>query len=253
MTVEELSKKVIDSIDDSWSTIEKIRYVYLEVGKFVEKYTDFFYSVDKKLGEKQLSLDKIKDIYDDEKKSGDLKVICRSAAFLLQHIYDELGIESKLIKTNNTIIASDDEMEFLLHHWILVVKDGDKNYFMTLTADLPYIQSGMETRHFAANIPYKRMYGNKEMQIYQGEEIIPSLIDKHTLKNIDRKIGYLKNQYNLDENYKQSSIYDYNYDDAAMYLLNNELVSNKLYLELMRQNTPFYKGLTEFRNGDKFM
>ena len=133
MTVEELSKRVIDSIDDSWSTIEKIRYVYLEVGKFVEKHTDFFYSVDKKLGEKQLSLDEIEEIYEDDKTSGDLKVICRSASFILQHIYTKLGIDSELIKTNNTILASDDEKEFLLNHWILVVKDGDKNYFMTLS------------------------------------------------------------------------------------------------------------------------
>lgn len=251
MTVEELSKRVIDSIDDSWSTIEKIRYVYLEVGKFVEKHTDFFYSVDKKLGEKQLSLDEIEEIYEDDKTSGDLKVICRSASFILQHIYTKLGIESELIKTNNTILASDDEKEFLLNHWILVVKDGDKNYFMTLTADLAYIQSGMETRHFAANIPYKRKYGDKEMQIYQGDEIKPTLIDRHTLKEIDRKIGYLRNQYNLDDQYKQSSEYDYNYDDASIYMLNNELVSNKLYTELMRQNTPFYRGVTEFKNGDK--
>ena len=59
MTINEVTDRVISSVDNSWTTLEKIRYVYLAVGKMLSKYTDFFFSVDNKLGEQQLSIDEI--------------------------------------------------------------------------------------------------------------------------------------------------------------------------------------------------
>ena len=104
MTINEVTDRVISSVDNSWSTFEKIRYVYLAVGKMLSKYTDFFFSVDNKLGEQQLTMSQIEEVYEDDKKEGDLRVICRSAAYILQRIYDELGIKSDLIKSNNNVI-----------------------------------------------------------------------------------------------------------------------------------------------------
>ena len=251
MTINEAIKVVLSGVNQEWSTLEKIRYVYVSIGSLLQKYTDFFFSVDNKLGEDNLSLDEIKKIYQDKKESGDLRVICRSASYILERIYSELGIESKLVKTNSIITAIQGEEEYLIHHWLLVVKDGDNNYFLTLSADLAYIQMGMETRHFASNIPYKRIIGDREVQIYQGEEIKPSLIDKDTLRDIDIKIGYIKNKYNYDEKYRVSKDFHYNYSDAGLYLLGNELASNKLYNQLEEQNTILYNKLIEFENGDK--
>lgn len=251
MTINDAVKITLDGVNPEWSTLEKIRYVYVTIGGLIQKYTDFFFSVENKLGEKNLSLDEIKRIYRDKKETGDLKVICRSAAYILERIYTELGIESKLLKTNGIISAIQGEEEFLIHHWILVVKDGENNYFLTLSADLAYIQMGMETRHFASNIPYIRKMGDKEIQVYQGEEIKPTVLDKATLREIDLKVGYLKNRYNYDEKYRSSKDSYYNYGDAALYMLGNELASNKFYNELEEQNTLLYYKLIEFDNNGK--
>ena len=251
MTINDAVEITLNGINPEWSTLEKIRYVYVTIGGLIQKHTDFFFSVDNKLGEKNLSLDEIKQIYKDKKDTGDLKVICRSAAYILERIYNELGIESKLLKTNSIISAIQDEEEYLIHHWILVVKDGDKNYFLTLSADLAYIQMGMETRHFASNIPYTRKMGDREVQVYQGEEIKPTVLDKKTLREIDVKIGYLKNLYYYDEKYRSTREPHYNYGDAGLYLLSSELSSNKLYNELEEQSTYFYNKLIEFDTDER--
>ena len=251
MTINDAVEITLNGINPEWSTLEKIRYVYVTIGGLIQKHTDFFFSVDNKLGDANLSLDEIKEIYRDKKDTGDLKVICRSAAYILERIYTELGIESKLVKTNSIISAVQDEEEYLIHHWILVVKDGDNNYFLTLSADLAYIQMGMETRHFASNIPYTRNMGDREVQVYQGEEIKPTVLDKKTLRDIDIKIGYLKNKYNYDEKYRSTKESHYNYGDASLYMLSSDLSSNKLYNELEEQNTYFYSKLIEFDTDER--
>jgi hypothetical protein len=251
MTINDAVEITLNGINPEWSDLEKIRYAYVTIGGLIQKHTDFFFSVDNKLGDANLSLEKIKEIYKDKKDTGDLKVICRSAAYILERIYTELGIESKLVKTNSIISAVQDEEEYLIHHWILVVKDGDNNYFLTLSADLAYIQIGMETRHFASNIPYKRQIGDKEVQVYQGDEIKPTVLDKKTLRDIDIKIGYLKNKYNYDEKYRSTRESHYNYSDASLYMLSSDLVSNRLYNEMEEQNTYFYNRLIEFDTEDR--
>lgn len=254
MTINEVVEKVVNSVDKNWSTLEKIRYVYLSVGKMLSKYTDFFFSVDNKLGNQQLTISQIEEVYEDDKREGDLRVICRSAAYILQRIYDELGIKSDLIKSNNNVINYEvDDHSLLINHWFLVVYDDDgKAYFLTLASDLPYIQMGMETRHFATNIPYRKMAKNGEIiQVYCGDEIKHTVLDSKTLREVDTKIGYIKTQYNYDEDYKKTNDYHYNYEDAAIHMLSNELKSNKLYMEIEGYNTYFYRKLTDFRNGDK--
>ena len=254
MTINEMTKNVISSVDSNWSTLVKIRYVYLAVGMLLSKYTDFFFSVDNKLGEQQLSIDEIEKIYEDEKKEGDMRVICRSAAYILQRIYDELGIKSELIKSNNNVINYEvDDKSLLINHWFLVAYDDNGQvYFLTLASDLPYIQMNMQTRHFATNIPYKKVSKSGEViQVYCGDEIRHTVLDDKTLRDVDIEIGYIKNRYNYDENYKKTDDVHLNYDDAALHMLNNEMKSNKMYMEQEIHNTFFYRSLTEFKNGDK--
>ena len=254
MTINEVTDRVISSVDNSWSTLEKIRYVYLAVGKMLSKYTDFFFSVDNKLAEQQLSMSEIEEVYEDDKSSGDLRVICRSAAYILERIYSELGIKSELVKSNNNVINYEvDDKSLLINHWFLAVYDDDgKAYFLTLASDLPYIQTNMQTRHFATNIPYRKMAKNGDIiQVYCGDEIEHTVLSDAELRELDMKVGYIKHKYNYDENYKRTDEVHYNYDDAALHMLNNELKSNKLYMELEGYDTHFYKRLTEFKNGDK--
>ncbi len=250
MTINDVIEQVISGINTEWTTLEKIRYVYVTVGKVLQKDTDFFFSVDNKLAEKNLSLKEIKDIYEDEKNEGDLKVICRSAAYILQRIYDRLDIKSELIKSNNNVINySNEDGDVIIHHWFLAVYDENNAYFLTLASDLPYIQMGMQTRHFASNIPYKKVQKNgEEINVYFGPEIKHTVLGDKELRAIDQKIGYIDGIYAYDDDYRPSKDYQLNYNDAGLVMLTQDLKSNKLYMEMEQQSTRFYNRLIEIEN-----
>lgn len=243
--VNNIINSVISGINDKWPTIYKIRYIYLEIGKRLYRDTDFFFSVDGKLGEDNLSISQIKEIYNNY-NGRNLKVICKSASYILKTAYDRVGIKSKLVETNTTIAAVSDEEEFLVNHWMLVIYDGDKAYFATLTPDLPYIQMNMATKHFASDIPYMREFNGKVMQVYKGEEIKPSLISRNKLKDIDIDIGYINKSYHYNNKGQIDNEWFLQYDNAALYMLRDNLKNNKLFYELEINETSFYKNLTKF-------
>ena len=238
---------IVSNVHDDWPTLYKIRYVYLAVGKELMRDTDFFLSVDGKLGEANLSSQEIIDIYNSEKGRG-LAVICKSASSILKMVYDRLGIRSKLVETNTSLATIYDKGEFLINHWFLAVYDEDgKAYFMTLTPDLGYIQMDMETKHFASNIPYIRDFGLKKMQVYKGEEIKPSFISRNELKEIDIAIGYIKKEYLYNDKYQKTNQWEKNYDNASFSMLKNEMKDNKLFYELALHKSSFYQFCTNFK------
>ena len=238
---------IVSNVHDDWPTLYKIRYVYLAVGKELMRDTDFFLSVDGKLGEANLSNQEIIDIYNSEKGRG-LAVICKSASSILKMVYDRLGIRSKLVETNTSLATIYDKGEFLINHWFLAVYDEDgKAYFMTLTPDLGYIQMNMETKHFASNIPYIRDFGSKKMQVYKGEEINPSCISRDELKKIDTAIGYIKKEYLYNDKYQKTNQWEKNYDNASFSMLKNEMKDNKLFYELALHKSSFYQFCTNFK------
>lgn len=243
--VNNMIEEVIAGIHDDWPTIYKIRYIYLEIGKRVYRDTDFFFSVDGKLGEANLSIQKIKEIYDSE-VGRDLKVICKSGSWILKKAYERVGIKAELVETNTTIAALSDEEEFLINHWFLAIYDEDTAYFATLTPDLPYIQMNMETKHFGSDIPYKRDYNGKVLQIYKGDEIKHSTISRKRLKEIDTAIGYLALAYPYNDKSQSSNDWFLQYDNASFYMLRDALRGNQLFYELEEQQTSFYQSLFEF-------
>ena len=254
--VNELINGVISGIHEEWPIIYKIRYIYLGIGKALYKDTDFFFSVDGKLGEDNLSISDIKDIYNNNFGRiirNELKVICKSASYILKMAYEKIGIRSDLIETNTTIAAVAGEDEFLINHWFLAIHDDEKNrtYFATLTPDLPYIQLNMDTRHFGSDIPYKRDYNGKVMQIYKGDEIKHSIISREELKEIDKCIGYVNNAYNYNDKGQLDGVWNLQYDNASLHMLRDSLKGNKLFYELEIAETDFYRSLMDFSSNNK--
>ena len=140
---------VKNRIDDSWSVLEKTRYIYLTIGKFLEKNTDFF--LNEKLAELKLGQKEINNIYenDDVNKretffGPQYQIICKSAAVIQKEVLAKFGIYAEYVQT----CGDKDE----IRHWFLVVPDGANNYFLTLAADLPYIKNNYPTHHFASSI-----------------------------------------------------------------------------------------------------
>jgi len=244
--IKELVNEVIAGVRDDWSMIYKIRYIYLEIGKRFYKDVDFFFSADGKLGEVNLSIPEIKDIYNSNlgRKVGKyLRVICKSASYILKLAYDKIGIPTELIETNTTIKAMVGEEEFLIYHWFLAIHNTEDNetYFATLTPDLPYIQMNMDTRHFGSDIPYKRNYNGKLMQIYKGDEIKHSIISRERLKEIDIAIGYIKNNYHYNDKGQLDNKWLLQYDSASLDMLRDVLKNNQLFYKLEIMETSFYK------------
>ena len=252
MNIDNLIQLVTKDIDNNWSNLEKIRYVYLKLGEYLSKDTDFFFSTNNKLEELNLSIKELDERYNnlEGRKINDNKysVICRSSSYLLHKIYEHLGIESKLINTiNDKTTIELDGKKLDIYHWLLVVKDNDKSYFMLLAADLPYIKERMKVHHFAAKIPYKKK--NKDgflEQLYDGEEIVPSLLSEEETRKIDEKIGYLKYYYKYDNNKRKQNDWHLQYNDTALIMLKEQLKSNRLYYNILSQETEFYKSLYTF-------
>ena len=214
--------------------------------------TDFFLSVDGKLGEDNLSNKEIIDIYNSN-IGRDFAVICKSASAILKMVYDKLEIRSKLIETNTSLAGVYDDEEFLINHWFLVVYDdihSNDAYFMTLTPDLSYIQMNMETKHFASNIPYTRHFGSKIMQVYKGPEIKPKFVSREELRKIDLEVGYIQKSYFYNDKYQKSAEWNYNYDNASFSILKEELKDNHLFYELTLRKTLFYQFLSKFQGED---
>ena len=149
--INKIYQDIKDEVKDEWSVIEKIRFIYLKTGNYVEKNTDFF--LNSKLDDLKLDDEEMYSIYHDnvinERDNGSstkYQIICKSAAYLLKGIFEKFDIDSSFIITN----GKQDE----IRHWLLVAKDNDKQYFLTLAADLPFIKNSFPTRHFANGIHY---------------------------------------------------------------------------------------------------
>ncbi len=209
--IDKITENIISKVPSYFNTLQKIRFVYLELGKYLEKNTDFF--LNDKLDKLSLSKETIDEIYFDNKinvskrnnTTVKYQIICKSAALILKNIFDKLNIESVLIHTTGQV---DDIL-----HWFLVVKDNEKQYFLTLAADLPYIKNNFPTCHFASNINFFDALGNQSYVISEdinfklnkvvkelddgsfvtGYEIDHTVLtDEDFLKKLDESIGYGK-------------------------------------------------------------
>ena len=248
MSVEDIINLAVSGIKDEWSNLEKIRYIYLTIGKYLSKDTDFFFSAEKKLGDLNSNIDELERIYN-SLEGENFKVICRSASYILQRALAKINIKSKIIKDITTFSDyQENGKEFRINHFFLAVEDDDKTYLMALASDLPYIQMGMKTRHFGSNIPqYLELRTGETVKIYEGEEIKHTILNDEDLIEMDKKIGYVNQYYNYDNEGNQSKKWNMNYNDTSYYMIKDALKNNKLYYEIEGQNTEFYKSLYSFR------
>lgn len=247
-----IEDELINSINPSWNKDEIIRYVYLYIGKYISKNVGFFYSLGRKLDNKNYDYKKIKSTYE-SKQIRNLSVICKSAAIVLQRIYKKLGIKSNLIETTQYNPFTDEEtLETLeVHHWFLAVTgENNRTYFLTIVPDLFNIQFNMKTEHFANNITYTRVNkkGEEEIQ-YKGPEIKHTVLNDDELTQIDEKIGYIK-PYTVTEGSKQKR-YD-GYDNIFIENLRAYLRKN-CYLMELGYDTKFFKDITKYKVNNMFI
>lgn len=245
MTIDNIIDSILNRMNPNWPLLYKIRYIYLEVGKVLYKNTDFFFSIEKKLGNQNLDIEQIKAIYEDDKIDGvDFSVICKSGSYILKWAFDKAGIEAKLVKSANNFIKVEENGEVVkINHWFVAVKDETKTYFLSLSADLPYIQMGMKTKHFGADIPYCMEKDGELIQIYEGEEIKHTYLSDEDLYEIDKEIGYVNTYYDYNDKKRRDGNYKLNYNDYSLLFIKDAMASNKAYYEMEEEETNFYKNM----------
>lgn len=255
-SIEELVNEVVSNVNDEWPTVLKIRYVYLSLGKRLKKYVEFFWGIFNKPEIEGMSVKDLKEIYEDDKtetKDDWNAVICRSAALILKMCYDKLGIESYLVKTSKYFEIPDTEKNefkddsFLMHHWFLAVKDQKNTYFLNLAADLPYIQNGFMTRHFALNIPqYRKDKNGNAVPTYEGEAINHTLLSESKIREIDNYLGYLNSYYKYESFGNPIREYVLQYNDVSFAIIKQYLRKNDWYYSIAEEKTIIYNTLVEF-------
>lgn len=166
--IEEVKRKT-----EGYTDIEKLRYVYLDLGK------RFAFDLNFSFGNSR----KKKEIYDHsgfqeelEKSMENNTIICKSISYIYEHIVKQLGIKAE------SIIAPEDYRKYP-HMYNIVTTKENKKYKFDLQEDMRYIKANMRTKHFGEAI--------------DGEQ---DLVTRKELENIDKKLEYInKDQYYTDE------------------------------------------------------
>lgn len=163
-------KKETQGLND----IEKLRYVYIDLGKRFAFDLDFSFGNTKskqKIYHKSGTLDGIEEGLENN------VIICKTLAKMYEHIMNGLGINLK------TIVDDSDSRKYPHVYNILKDKDG-KTYIFDLQEDMRNIKAQLRTQYFG--IP-----------IEDGEQ---ELISRAELDQIDKKQGHISEKsYYTDE------------------------------------------------------
>ncbi len=244
MDINSLCQKVENQINPNWPSKYKIRRVYTALGQELAKNVDFFFSLEQKLAEKNMSLEDIKKVNDGEILEA-YKVTCHSAALLLKRIYDDLKIPSQLLKAYQTAQYNIDNELVDISHWVLIVEDQDNKdvvYGETLVPDIPLIKQGMMTKQFIISKRGSLDYNNPHKEI-DNETLAKA---RKELEEIDIATGYINTYYFTSK--KAGTNLSYN--DEALNLIKRAFSSNVFYKEMLIRDTLIYKRFTNFKGID---
>ena len=160
---------------ENFSDIEKLRYVYLDLGK------RFSFNLDFSFGNSETK----KKIYNKSHKSNELEqsmenntIICKTSSTIYEYIMKKLGVN---IKTE----TDDMDMRKYPHTYNVVTTKENKKYLFDLQEDMRYIKAHLRTQRFGISM--------------QKDDKEP-IINRFELEQIDKKLKYITNElYYTDE------------------------------------------------------
>lgn len=167
---------IIENMPKSLTNIEKVRYIYLEIGKIFSYNIEYIHCVDNRFA---------KDIYDEKITIGSIErknyqnkilLVCKQASEILNEALNQIDIRSKCI-------GFEEENQY---HVDVLVNLNNKKYLLNIISDVSNIQKGLKTKGFAT-----------AKKTYDG--INCDAIAQENLKIIDKKLGYCKNDMYADE------------------------------------------------------
>ncbi|MBQ2938256.1 MAG: hypothetical protein IJE05_05220 [Clostridia bacterium] len=167
---------IMENMPKDLTDIEKVRYLYLEIGKVISYNVEYIYSIDTRYA---------KDIYDEkitidsiEKNNYQNKImlLCKQASEILNEALNEINIKSRCIGFE----------EGSQYHVDVLVNIHNKRYCLNLIKDVANIQKGLRTTGFATT-----------RKLYDGTNC--DTIKQDDLKIIDKKLGYCRNNMYMDD------------------------------------------------------
>lgn len=212
---------ILERIPNGLSNDQKMRYLYLEVGKLLSKNPEFFYESD---------LEKQKEIYDNYQIIENREVICRSVTYLYCNLGAKLGLNCRPIKMDET------------NHWALVYENDNKKYLINPMQDFYRVQLGFSTRNFC------------HAEDYHGYslEVFDSMSDDY-LRKLDESLGYLNSGCYTEELFEKlttemrsklgihivrTSDYYQKYYFKLLELIQNKEISTKEKLDIISEIDP---------------
>ena len=166
--------KLLDGIDKNWSTIEKAKYLYNQIGKNTSYDERFAYGDDAELMHKIFYRDV------DIKKDEDTRIVCHTANKIYLQLLQELKIKAKLVYKNHVVERKIPVKDVALVFWD---ENGNK-YFTNLAGDIENCKFGLRTAFF----------GIKKNLYEEAQDV--SEIPNDEQKKIDRKVGVIQQDYN---------------------------------------------------------
>ena len=153
---------------DTLSEFEKIRYLYIELGKLLSFDINYVSVHDRKS----------EDVYWREVNFDNIdrnEFICRQISDMYAELLKRAGVSAESVW--KPMLGDDDDFDPTFRHKYIVVKLSDGREFITdLVYDMPFVQKGYGTMFF----------GTTE------EELLPNIqkIDSLEIEAADKKIGY---------------------------------------------------------------
>ena len=206
---------IINSIPQDVSTIEKVRYVYINLGLI------FNYDYRVAYDTKYLYLKCEKQNYIRKYQT------CLKISEILNGILNNIdGVKSSIVPRRLDNLRGAYGQDHVANKIELENNGVKECYLLDLTLDLFYIQSGLKTRHFGF-----------ETDQYSSFDIIPQ-IDNQMM---DKRLNFDTNQFNMDELIQEIK-YEFSHLEKSMepYVLINEKL-DKINL-LLKDFSGYYEG-----------
>lgn len=161
--------EILESLPKELNDIEKARYIYIELGKYFSY--DERYLTAETLDDKRLIFDKdINNIEDD-------KAICSTISKIYAKLLNEAGIKAETVYKEGKFCG----------HMFTKISIGDREYRADLIHDLLEIKKGFKTKNFMKNRDDEK------------DSLDFSEIEDEELFEIDKKIGYCKNEMYMED------------------------------------------------------
>lgn len=198
--VTNLSDRILENMPQNLTTIEKARYIYLELGKIVSFDEKYWYGTSKEKSKIYKSSLSVKNLQDLNGK----KIICTSLSRIYNGLLERVGIGAVTYKEK-----FNDK-----HVYSLICVDG-KIFKADLQKDLKYLQTRMKTRNFGKDVNDETVIEDEEIEaadkklgyFYDGENFVNKMREelpnklillKTTEEKIERIFSEIKNSGFVD-------------------------------------------------------